>query len=1848
MDPPPVEYTERRISMGRMEENNDGQIRHNANYNAGAKGSSKFFHSFISFFNRYKASQEDNDMQQISEQKFKANAKIWGLYLKDADEAANERVESWKTRLDSLLIFTGLFAGVVSSFVTTINSSGDSQQSGTPPSPSAGDLWIKGLWATSLLVTLFSAVMGVLAKAWIVKFIPVITRREATDAVHRRNLDRMAKRWRLEQVIKVIPLLIQIAAFLFGAGFVVQSFADNRRIGVLTVVLAGVGLVVYLVATVLPLLFSSPFDTPLSDLYLLIKEFSQTFSENKEENGAFAYSKDEAELADIWINELIKSPKTRHVQEAIAELTRQWSSLPDWHEYFAKSEAPTIIVKRLQECITFGFYKKSEEYEGIFYHFESLLQFTHFHESLKDNSHLSTLRKALADTLQPNGSLHHWNLFPEEVTPLAFILRTHLVILAKSGHLGNSLRLNSALIDLAPNEVEDRPWENMVHAVQPRHRLKLLIAACRGLIQGERNIHTVSLFILSLSIAKAAAAGSVVEWSGEADKSTAEDLGRKYLTKLFQMTTEEWDSMITIESSSLMPNPNVHQTFRNESNVSKANKMLDNIISLLSHSDNATRIHAVKYIKEFSRSSPAPSLNHLIPKLAEVLFTDEDDNVREEALDLFMRLQGTEKEICEIMTKHTSTAVKNGLQSSGKMQLRTLQALTTMKERFYPRESFHTSQPEIPGLFETFIDSSITELAKLAIEHDNKELDNSLVQYNGRKLLCDLLLYEQYRNEVEETVRNILAPMLDEPWLEWSACLKIFNELLELLRTFTPFQDDMKLWINIFIIDRIFGNMWFSFASIISSLAEKWLADLLDMGFIRHENHEVPLNSYENYTGVLKELQNQMSDAEWKDSINQVFDQRLKSEIISEIPQRRYAAVRFCQQPSIIPELIRTGVDSDLDVAPDIRSESLGVLKFLVNNYGFTIQDSIKTYLQEHFDRIFKHESPSFIQIKWIEIVALLANQIEFHSGVRRLMEIAVNSNDVELRLEARSFLSTVSSAEQFPEKMIMQSRGFQSLEDLIHHFCDSPISDKDLYWLELLVTLKKHSAAKHIISKLTPLAIKMNHNYHQLYCETPALNDAYKDELKDSKQMSELKLWVQACKSLAECYDQDEQLNVVPILLDCLHRNKPEDVRSTAMSSLACLALIDKYRSSIIEIVRSKPELLTEREEYVHLAWINTFEKLSVSEDESLFFLQKLQEIATNKNNKYGILVCAEAVSSLTRLASNKATLLETIKSFVSDSSIKSASHWQVRMEWVELCILMTKNKSQNFLSIITYFASKDKNEYVRNTAMRALILLVKDEDKLNEVLLESCLSIKDSTQLVDSDWSVRLEWIELYTILTQKKYKDLLLTIIKIANDDENEDVRLKAVTSLKTLVEGDQKICESFVKVISAKHLESGLSDAFWLVCLGWLDVMESLPQSDTVQNAMTTLVDIIVSHNYEEVQKRAMDLILKLADRDKTKFSPSVALTLKQKIESALKGQDKLARIRAINAVRLIPKIKNAKLDQFIRKDILNTVGPYLLKIAMTEEGEQQSEAERVFEDIEILRSVLAEIHSSLSNITEKGKDFVTHSIQTGVDGSDTRTASSVARKLAPVLKSGPYLARCTAIKALAHLYEISKTSFPQLIYDTVSDVISFALEEQKVDNEVRFNALDLLTFVSDDKKCSDEIKRNLPNFLLLLEHDELQVPVVRLISSLAKDVVVRTEILSEMISLSAKKDTRSFKGYITLLARLLMDERLKVEPTAATDYVVILLTCSLVTHPRLDKLRFRVLSALRCYYTKKESDIKDNIPVELVQWFMFALFGRHATKEEVDVWCEMGAKWLSPDASNQPSTVRNGMAPLQEE
>ncbi|KAJ7189921.1 hypothetical protein GGX14DRAFT_607539 [Mycena pura] len=188
-----------------------------------------------------------------------ASNELWSLYIEGANERAKAKADLWNGNLSGFLLFAGLFAGVVSSFLID-------SRTGLQPGASRSTVAINFLWYSSLTFTLISALAAVLAQTWIVKFSLVPTR-GYNGAKERWIHDDKAKRWNLHGAVGYITVLIQLALFLFLAGLAVQAVVDRKTIGWTILSLVGATATLYLGITVLPWFSpATPFSTPFSNL----------------------------------------------------------------------------------------------------------------------------------------------------------------------------------------------------------------------------------------------------------------------------------------------------------------------------------------------------------------------------------------------------------------------------------------------------------------------------------------------------------------------------------------------------------------------------------------------------------------------------------------------------------------------------------------------------------------------------------------------------------------------------------------------------------------------------------------------------------------------------------------------------------------------------------------------------------------------------------------------------------------------------------------------------------------------------------------------------------------------------------------------------------------------------------------------------------------------------------------------------------------------------------------------------------------------------------------------------------------------------------------------------------------------------------------------------------------------------------------------------------------------------------------------------------------------------------------------------------------------------------------------
>ncbi|KAJ3792895.1 hypothetical protein GGU11DRAFT_855437 [Lentinula aff. detonsa] len=177
-----------------------------------------------------------------------SEARIWWVYLDEATAFDNDMVGELGDSLDILLIFAGLFSAVITSFVAQtsqslstnyslvsssylgeitailragVNGTAVSQVPATDTSfvPAADDLWVNGLWFTSLAITLSVALFAVLAKQW----------------------------------LRVLPVLLHISLVLFLIGLVIFLASLSISIAYVAGAITVAVIVLYLASNALPL-----------------------------------------------------------------------------------------------------------------------------------------------------------------------------------------------------------------------------------------------------------------------------------------------------------------------------------------------------------------------------------------------------------------------------------------------------------------------------------------------------------------------------------------------------------------------------------------------------------------------------------------------------------------------------------------------------------------------------------------------------------------------------------------------------------------------------------------------------------------------------------------------------------------------------------------------------------------------------------------------------------------------------------------------------------------------------------------------------------------------------------------------------------------------------------------------------------------------------------------------------------------------------------------------------------------------------------------------------------------------------------------------------------------------------------------------------------------------------------------------------------------------------------------------------------------------------------------------------------------------------------------------------------
>ncbi|KAJ6629062.1 hypothetical protein B0H10DRAFT_1987738 [Mycena sp. CBHHK59/15] len=232
-----------------------------------------------------------------------AAAKLWSVYVSEAEKYDRALVDSWRSDMEGMLIFAGLFSASLTAFLiesykrltpdsgdTTVflltqishqlaaaaNGNTFTILAPAPFLPSAESLICNTLWFISLGLSLSSALLATLLEQWARDFLHRANMR--SDPVVRARIFSYLyyglKRFNMHAVVEVIPLLLHASLLFFFAGLVAFLIPVNHLLAAVAASLLGVVTTVYLYLTILPITnLDCPYRTPLSGAIWRISSF---------------------------------------------------------------------------------------------------------------------------------------------------------------------------------------------------------------------------------------------------------------------------------------------------------------------------------------------------------------------------------------------------------------------------------------------------------------------------------------------------------------------------------------------------------------------------------------------------------------------------------------------------------------------------------------------------------------------------------------------------------------------------------------------------------------------------------------------------------------------------------------------------------------------------------------------------------------------------------------------------------------------------------------------------------------------------------------------------------------------------------------------------------------------------------------------------------------------------------------------------------------------------------------------------------------------------------------------------------------------------------------------------------------------------------------------------------------------------------------------------------------------------------------------------------------------------------------------------------------------------------------
>ncbi|EMD32446.1 hypothetical protein CERSUDRAFT_108848 [Gelatoporia subvermispora B] len=241
---------------------------------------------------------------------------VWASCAQKLHEYDEATVRAWTSEIDTMLVFAGLFSAVLTAFnvetypllqptspdpstlllaqisaqLNVIASSLPTNSSASLPPPpqldlsgdstvSSSTIIVNALWFSSLISSLAAASLGIFLKQWLNHYTSPSSSdpRQRARIWHYRHAGLM--RWKVTDIMALLPLLLQLALGLFLAGLVVLLWTLDSTVAGLTTAFVALVFFITLWTTIVPVLVGNcPYKSPQAWYIYIVAQWIRPLS----------------------------------------------------------------------------------------------------------------------------------------------------------------------------------------------------------------------------------------------------------------------------------------------------------------------------------------------------------------------------------------------------------------------------------------------------------------------------------------------------------------------------------------------------------------------------------------------------------------------------------------------------------------------------------------------------------------------------------------------------------------------------------------------------------------------------------------------------------------------------------------------------------------------------------------------------------------------------------------------------------------------------------------------------------------------------------------------------------------------------------------------------------------------------------------------------------------------------------------------------------------------------------------------------------------------------------------------------------------------------------------------------------------------------------------------------------------------------------------------------------------------------------------------------------------------------------------------------------------------------------